>query len=84
MLIICGLAVYKLLQLIESLLPKEPMPWVKVLVAALMGYGVTFVTSVDNDVVNGLAIATIAGAAHSLLRLSTLAGDLLRRRAVTR
>lgn len=84
MLIICGLAVYKLLQLIEALLPKEPMPWVKVLFASLLGIGVTFVTSVENDVVNGLAIATLAGATHSLLRLATLAGDLLRRRAVSR
>jgi hypothetical protein len=84
MLIICGLAVYKVLQLIEALLPKEPMPWVKVLAASLLGIGVTFVTDIDNDVVHGLAIATIAGAAHSLLRLTTLAGDLMRRRAVTR
>jgi hypothetical protein len=84
MLLICGLAVYKLMQLVESLLPKEPMPWVKVLVSSLLGIGVTFVTQVGNEVVNGLAIATVAGAVHSLLRFITLAGDLFRRRAASR
>ena len=84
MLLVCGLAVYKLMQLVESLLPKEPMPWGKVLVASLLGIGVTFVTQVGNEVVNGLAIATVAGAVHSLLRLITLAGDLFRRRAASR
>lgn len=84
MLIICGMAVYKVVQLLESLLPREVMPWVKILVTVILGVGVTFVTGMDNEVVNGFAVATVAGATHSLLRMITLCGDLLQRRSVSR
>ena len=82
--VMCGLAVYKLMQLIDALLPKEPMPWVKVLASCLLGVGVSFVTHDDYEVIYGLAIATLAGAVHTVLRLATLIGDLMRKRSITR
>jgi len=84
MIIICGMAVYKVVQLVESMLPREVMPWVKLLFTVLLSVGVTFVTGMDNEVVNGFAVATVAGATHSLLRMITLCGDLLLRRSVSR
>jgi hypothetical protein len=82
--VVCGLAVYKLMQLVDSLLPKEPMPWVKVLASCLLSVGVSFVTHDEYEVIYGLAIATLAGATHTGLRLVTLTGDLMRRRSTTR
>lgn len=84
LLLVSGLAVYKLIQFANSLLPKDPMPWVKLLASCLLGIGVSFVTHDDYEVVYGLAIATLAGVTHTLLRFLTIAGDLMRKRAVSR
>ena len=74
--IICALAVYKLLQVIDLLLPKEAMPWVKVLAGVVVSYGASFVVEVDNLWVGGLVIATLAGVCHTVLRCQTYLGDM--------
>lgn len=78
--LLAGLAVYKLMQLMNTLTPKEAMPWVKVLFGILLGYGVAFVTNLPDVWTSGLAVATIASACHGLLRLLTLHGDLAARK----
>ncbi len=75
-LLICALAVYKLLQVIDLLLPKEAMPWVKVLAGVIVSYGASFVVEVDNLWVGGLVIATLAGVCHTVLRCLTYLGDM--------
>lgn len=74
-LFIASLAVYKVLQFIDSLLPKEAMPWVKLLASLLLSYGVCVVMKVENIFVSGAAVAAISGTVHSVLRLLTLLGD---------
>lgn len=78
--ILCCLAVYKLIQLIDSLLPKEPMPWVKLLASVTLGHVAALVGGLNYIYLSGLAIATVAGGVHSLLRLITLAGDSAQRK----
>lgn len=80
--IIAALAVYKVVQLIDALTPKEAMPWVKVLVGIVLGYVVTFVIDLPDKWIAGLTVATLAGACHALLRLITLVGDMATRRIV--
>lgn len=85
MVIVCGLAVYKVVQLLEALLPREVMPWVKILFTVLTSLlTVTFVTDMENEVLNGFAVATVAGATHTLLRMLTLGGDYFYRKSVSR
>lgn len=78
--IFAGLAVYKTIQVIDVLLPKEAMPWVKIVSSVAFGYPAAFITSVENPVLGGLVIATVAGATHSLLRLITLLGDMAQKK----
>lgn len=78
----CGLAVYKAVQLTDALLPKEPMPWVKLLFAVALGYGVSVVVGVIDIAVSGFVVAAVAGVVHSLLRLMTLVGDMAQRKSM--
>jgi hypothetical protein len=80
--IICALAVYKIVQILESLLPREVMPWVKVLVGIVLSYIATFIIEFDDRWLSGLAVATLAGAVHTLLRLLTLMGDMSFKRSI--
>lgn len=78
--IIAGLAVYKLVQVVDALTPKEAMPWVKILFSILIGYVSTLFIGLEHPVLDGLAVATIAGMVHAVLRLLTLLGDWAQRR----
>lgn len=80
--LLAGLAVYKLVQILDLLTPKEAMPWVKVLVGTAIGYGVSFIVGTENRWIDGLVIATIAGACHGLLRMVTLMGDMAQRKSI--
>lgn len=80
--LLCGLAVYKAIQLIDSLLPKEPMPWVKLLASIVLGYVSTLIVDTSNIALSGFAVAAVAGAVHSLLRLTTLVGDMAQRKSM--
>lgn len=82
MIFIAALAVYKMLQIILSLLPREVQPWVKVVAGALLAFGATALSGVDNFVLSALAVATLAGATHTVLRLLTYLGDLALRRSL--
>ena len=73
--ILCALAVYKLAQILDSLSPREAMPWVKLLVVAALSYGATFLMGLENPLISGLSVATLAGAVHTVLRVMTLLGD---------
>lgn len=78
-LIICGLAVYKFVQILDSLTPKEAMPWVKVLVSTIVSFGASALYGADNLLLHGFAVATVAGTVHTVLRAVTLLGDRHRR-----
>ena len=80
--IIAGLAVYKLIQVLDLLTPREAMPWVKVVLAVALSYGISFVVQIDELWTSGLVVATLAGATHTLLRLLTLTGDMAQRRSM--
>ncbi len=80
--VIAGLAVYKLIQVLDLLTPREAMPWVKVLVAVALGYGISFLIQIEELWTSGLVVATLAGATHTLLRLLTLTGDMAQRRSM--
>jgi hypothetical protein len=80
--IIAGLAVYKLIQVLDLLTPREAMPWVKVVLAVAISYGISFVVQIDELWTSGLVVATLAGATHTLLRLLTLTGDMAQRRSM--
>ena len=80
--LIAALAVYKTIQLIDSLTPKEAMPWVKILVSVLLGYAAQFPAQVDNLAIGGLVIAALAGVLHAMLRLITLWGDVAQKKSM--
>ena len=81
--IIGALAVYKAFQLIELLLPRPVMVWVKVVSSIALGYAAAFISGADPIALAGLAMSSLAGVVHGMLRLITLAGDLLIRRTVS-
>jgi len=74
--ILGALAVYKVLQIVDLLLPKEAMPWVKVLAGVALSYGASFIVDIDNMWIGGLVIATLAGLCHTALRCVTYLGDM--------
>lgn len=79
--IIAALAVYKLVQVADALTPREAMPWVKIVFSVVISYGIAAILKVDNLLIAGLAVATLAGSVHCLLRLGTLVGDMAQRKA---
>lgn len=81
-LILAALAVYKIVQLIDLFLPKEPMPWVKVVATLVVSYGMVFALWTDMIWLHGLVVATIAGTVHSVIRMITLMGDMARTRSL--
>jgi len=81
-LVIASLAVYKVLQLIDSLLPKEAMPWVKILSSIALSYISCLAIDADNIFVDGAAIAAMSGIVHAVLRLLTLSGDAAHRKSL--
>lgn len=81
-LILGALAVYKIVQVIDLFLPKEPMPWVKVLATLVISYGIVFALWTDTIWLHGLVVATMAGIVHSLVRMLTFMGDMARTRSL--
>lgn len=80
--IIAGLAVYKLVQLLDALSPRNAMPWVKILVSTIVSYGAVALLGVSEWWIAGLAVATIASACHGVMRLLTLLGDYAYRKSI--
>lgn len=80
-LLIGGLAVYKVIQIITSALPKKLNGWVVILSGAILGIITSVFISSENVVFSGLAMATLASTTHSVLRLITLTGDLSMRQS---
>lgn len=79
--ILLALAVYKLIQILDSLTPREAMPWVKILATTVLSYLLTLVVRVDEPIIGGLVVSALAGSVHTLLRLVTLLGDYAQRKA---
>jgi hypothetical protein len=80
--IICALAVYKTVQILEAISPRETMPWVKVVVGTILSYASIFVIHFKDRWLAGLVVATLAGAVHTLLRLLTLTGDMVHKKSI--
>jgi hypothetical protein len=80
--LLCSLAVYKFVHLADSLSPKEAMPWVKVVFSIAVSYIAVAIAQIGDLWMAGLAVATIAGTVHTLLRLLTLVGDMAYRKSI--
>lgn len=81
-LLFAALAVYKFVQVIDMLLPKEPMPWVKVVATLVISYVIVVVLWTEKMWMDGLVVATLAGIVHSVIRMITLMGDMARTRSL--
>ena len=81
-LLLVALAVYKIIQITDLLLTKEPMPWVKVVATLVLSYAGVLILWTDTIWLDGLVVATIAGMVHSLIRFVTLMGDMARTRSL--
>lgn len=90
MFFISALAVYKMLQIILALLPREVMPWVKVLAGTVLSFGAVGIAtstfgvgkSFGDLVLVSLTVATLAGVTHTVIRLLTHLGDWAARRSI--
>lgn len=78
--LIAALAVYKLVQLADSLTPKEAMPWVKIVFSVVLSYPITLLMGTPEPYFDGLAVATLAGVCHAMIRLLMLLGDNAQRK----
>lgn len=81
-LLIGALAVYKTVQILDVLSPREAMPWVKILLGVALSYPAGVLLHMDDLAVSGLAIAALSGTIHSVLRFLTLSGDAAQRRSL--
>ena len=81
-LLLAALAVYKIVQIVDMMLPKEPMPWVKVIATLVVSYAVVAVLWTDKIWMDGLVVAALAGIVHSTIRMITLMGDMARTRSL--
>ena len=80
--LIAALAVYKLVQLADALAPKEAMPWVKITFTIIVSYVATLLMGTPDPYIDGLAVATLAGVCHAVVRLIMLLGDNNKRKAI--
>jgi len=81
-LLLAALGVYKLIQITDLLLTKDPMPWVKVVATMLLSYGAVALLQTDKIWLDGLVVATLAGIVHSLIRFLMYMGDMARTRSL--
>lgn len=81
-LLLAALAVYKIVQILDLFIPKEPMPWVKVVTTLVLSYASVFILWTDTIWLHGLVVATIAGIVHSLIRMITFMGDMARTKSL--
>jgi len=81
-LLLAALAVYKVVQILDLFLTKEPMPWVKVVATLVMSYAAVLILWTEIIWLHGLVVATIAGIVHSLIRMITLMGDMARTKSL--
>lgn len=81
-LLLVALAVYKIVQIVDMMLPKEPMPWVKVVATLVVSYVLVVVIWTNTVWMDGLVVATLAGIIHSVIRMITLMGDMARTRSL--
>lgn len=81
-LVVASLAVYKTVQALDALSPKEAMPWVKILVGVALGYAAVFILNMPDKSLMGLTVAAGAGIVHTVMRLLVLLGDLARKRSM--
>lgn len=82
MIFIAALAVYKSMHIITSLLPREVMPWVKVVVGTVLSFGAAWLAGLESYLLSALAVATLAGATHTIIRLLTYVGDMAARKSI--
>ena len=80
--LLASLAVYKVVQVLDAVSPREAMPWVKVLAGVVVSYPAAIIADVPNVALGGLAVATVAGTIHAVLRLITLTGDMARKKSL--
>lgn len=81
-LIMAALGVYKLIQIIDLLLTKEPMPWVKVVATTVLSYVSVAILQTDKIWLDGLVVATLAGIVHSIIRFFMYMGDMAEARSL--
>lgn len=82
MIFIAALAVYKVIHVITSLLSKKLAPWVLVLAGVVFGFGAALMYRPSSFVLSALAIATLAGIVHSVIRLLIYVGDMALRKSL--
>jgi ABC-type branched-subunit amino acid transport system permease subunit len=80
--LIAGLAAYKAVHLLDLSYQRPTAPWVKIAITVLFSYVFSFVLNVPQWWITALAVATIAGACHALMRLIILAGDYAHRKTL--
>lgn len=80
--LLASLALYKVIQVADALTPREAMPWVKVVLGVVLGYPAALIAGVSNVALGGLAVATLAGTIHAVLRLVMLTGDMARKKSL--
>lgn len=80
--ILAALAVYKIIQILDALTPKEAMPWVKIAFGIIVGYASILVVDFDNSLIAGLVVSALAGVCHTVLRLLTLLGDMAQKKSM--
>lgn len=57
------------------------MPWVKIIAGAVLSVGASALADLDDVVLSSIAVATLAGAVHGVLRMLTFLGDLAARKS---
>lgn len=80
--LLAGLAVYKIMQLLNALTPREAMPWVKVSVGILLGYLVSIPLGLPDAWMSGLVVATLASVCHGVSRCLTFLGDMAHKKSL--
>lgn len=82
MIFVAALAVYKTMHVITSLLPREVMPWVKVVAGVVLAFGAARLANLESYLLSSLAVATLAGVTHTIIRMLTYVGDMAARKSV--
>jgi hypothetical protein len=80
--ILAALAVYKVIQILDALTPKEAMPWVKIGFSIILGYASMLVIDIENYLIGGLVVSALAGVSHAVIRLLILLGDMAQKKSM--
>jgi hypothetical protein len=76
--VLIGLAAYKVVQSLQSFIPRKPAPWIKHVLSISLSLLASIQLHIEDPWLVALAAAAVASGWHTLMRFVYIAGTVMR------